>query len=60
MGRSLPVTVLFLQETLMALPRNLFTSAESSGKMQGVLSAPERKTGGVFLKLIASNLRRVY
>lgn len=59
-GRSLPVTVLLLQETWMALPRSLFTSAESSEKMRGVLSSPEHKTGGVFSKLIASNLRSVY
>lgn len=57
---SFPVTVLSLQETLIALPRSLITSAVSSEKMQSMFSSPESKIGGVFLKLITSNLRRVH
>lgn len=59
-GGSFPVSVLSLQETLIALPRSLITSAVSSEKMQSIFSSPESKIGGVFSKLIASNLRRAY
>jgi len=62
-GGIFSVTMPSLEETSIALPRSPITSDVTllfSEKMQSTFSSPESKVGGVFSKLIASNLRRAY